>query len=137
MCNPSTADAERDDPTIRRCVRFARRWGYGGIVVRNLYALRTPHPRELRRHPDPIGVDNDTHLMAACGDPITVCAWGSAGPGVTERGEAVLDTLAAFGADLRYLALTRAGAPRHPLYLPGHLTPIPFGSSTPSEGSPW
>jgi len=55
MLNPSRADALVDDPTIRRCVGFARRWGFAGIVVRNLYALRATDPRELSRHPAPVG----------------------------------------------------------------------------------
>lgn len=123
MCNPSTADAEADDPTIRRCVGFARRWGYAGIVVRNLYALRATDPRELRRHPDPVGSDNDAHLLDAVDDEITVCAWGVNG----RRGDAVINALADEGANLHYLAMTKAGVPKHPLYLRGDLEPLPFG----------
>jgi hypothetical protein len=122
MLNPSTADAEQDDPTIRRCMGFARAWGYAGIVVRNLYALRATDPRELATHPQPWGPDNDTHLMNAVDDPITVCAWGSRG----ERGDTVINALADAGANLHHLGLTRAGKPRHPLYRPASVTPTPF-----------
>lgn len=122
MLNPSTADAEQDDPTIRRCMGFARSWGYAGIVVRNLYALRATEPRDLITHPRPVGWDNDAYLMNAVDDPITVCAWGSRG----DRGDTVINALADAGANLHYLALTRAGKPRHPLYLPSALTPTPF-----------
>jgi hypothetical protein len=123
MLNPSTADAERDDPTIRRCMGFARSWGFTGIVVRNLYALRATDSRELRAHRCPVGEDNDVYLMDSTADAITVCAWGAHG----DRGDAVLNALADAGANLHYLALTQAGKPRHPLYLPADLTPIPFG----------
>lgn len=122
MLNPSTADAEQDDPTIRRCMGFARMWGYAGIVVRNLYALRATDPRELAAHSQPWGPDNDTHLMNAVDDPITVCAWGSRG----KRGDTVLNALADAGANLHHLGLTHAGKPRHPLYLPASVTPEPF-----------
>lgn len=122
MLNPSTADAEADDPTIRRCVGFARAWGYAGIVVRNLYALRATDPRVLWSHPDPVGEDNDSFLLDAADEDITVCAWGAEG----RRGNAVINALADAGVPLHYLALTRAGMPRHPLYLRSGLSPIPF-----------
>ena len=75
MLNPSTADASLDDPTIRRCMGFARAWGYGGIVVHNLYALRATDPRQLRDHPDPVGPVNDSYI-AGWRVP-TICAWGA------------------------------------------------------------
>lgn len=126
MCNPSTADAQADDPTIRRCVGFARSWGYAGIVVRNLYALRATDPRLLARHADPVGPDNDSSLMDAVANEITVCAWGGHG----RRGDPVRSALADAGAALHFLAVTRAGVPRHPLYLPAGLTPVSFTGVT-------
>lgn len=125
MLNPSTADAEVDDPTIRRCMGFARAWGYGGIVVRNLYALRATDPRELWKHPDPIGPDNRAHLREAGRDALTICAWGSnAHP---FHASAAIVGLIRAGGRPHYLALTKGGQPRHPLYLKADLTPIPFG----------
>lgn len=117
MLNPSTADGVTDDPTIRRCVGFAYSWGYGGIVVRNLFALRATDPAELRDHTDPVGPENEAHLGQTPSDgALTVCAWGAHG-GLRNRGAAVRDLLAARGP-IYHLGLTKAGHPRHPLYLP-------------------
>lgn len=116
MLNPSTADADVDDPTIRRCMRFADREGYGSIVVRNLYALRATQPAEVFKvhWAEAVGPENPRQLHDACGDKLTVCAWGVLGAGV---GPAVMDLLAAHGAALAHLGLTIAGHPKHPLYL--------------------
>ena len=77
MLNPSTADASRDDPTIRRCIGFARAWGYGGVEVVNVFALRATEPSLLRRVRDPVGPGNDAALAAATArvDAIVI-AWG-------------------------------------------------------------
>jgi hypothetical protein len=123
MLNPSMADADVDDPTIRRCVGFAKAWGYGGIVVRNLYALRATDPKELWKHRSPAGTDNDSYLLDAVDDPVTVCAWGAHG----RRGDAVINALSDAGAALYHLGLTKAGKPRHPLYLRADLSLTPFG----------
>lgn len=116
MLNPSTADATQDDPTIRRCIRFAKQWSYGGIVVRNLYALRATNPRELRRHPAPVGPENPSYLAGSIHDAFTVCAWGSHPLAVTP-GRRLITELTALGVDLRCLGVTKAGHPRHPLYV--------------------
>ena len=77
MLNPSTADATADDPTIRRCIGFARAWGYGGVRVGNLFAWRTPYPQALRSALDPIGRHNDSALCElAEGAALVVAAWG-------------------------------------------------------------
>src|SRR3989449_11540410 len=86
MLNPSTADAQRDDPTIRRCIGFARRWGCGGIEVVNLFALRATDPRRLRYTRDPVGPENVAHLARAAGRASLVgAAWG-ADPAARSRG---------------------------------------------------
>lgn len=122
MLNPSTADANRDDATIRRCVRFTRRWGYSALVVHNLYALRATDPRELALAVDPVGPDNDRYLRGDVEShldiDLTVCAWG-AHPAAAHRAGPVLELLAAAGVRPHALALTASGAPGHPLYLPG------------------
>jgi hypothetical protein len=117
MLNPSTADANVNDPTIRRCIGFARTWGYEAIVVHNLFALRATNPRELRTHPDPVGPENDAYLR----DPVaagwlTVCAWGAHGE-LNSRADRALRAITGGGAVPMCLGRTKAGHPRHPLYL--------------------
>lgn len=117
--NPSTADETNDDPTIRRCVAFAKAWGYAGLCMTNLFAFRATQPKDMLRVTDPIGPDNDDHLQAvSIGAGVIVAAWGTNGTHM-ERDVAVRRML----PDLHYLALTKAGHPGHPLYLPKTLTP--------------
>ncbi|HEV2343460.1 MAG TPA: DUF1643 domain-containing protein [Actinocrinis sp.] len=118
MLNPSTADATREDPTMRRCLRFARREGCGGLIVVNLFAPRTTDPSILATHPDPVGPDNDQILCAAVGrgTPV-VAAWGAHGA-LHARDQAVLRLL--YPARLSCLGRTAHGQPRHPLYLPAN-----------------
>lgn len=116
LLNPSTADQASDDPTIRRCVGFARRWGFGAVDVVNLFALRATNPVELHRAAAPVGPENDrwiarAHRRAA----LTVAAWGAHGA-LLGRGARVGRLLAGAGR-LRRFASTKGGQPRHPLYL--------------------
>lgn len=114
MLNPSTADASQDDPTIRRCIGFARRWGLGGITVVNLYAYRATNPRELGDVEDPVGPENDRWIRwAVAGPGPVVAAWGVHGSPV--RAGQVLR----IAGDVECLGVTKAGAPRHPLYVRG------------------
>lgn len=124
MLNPNRADAVVDDPTIRRCVGFARRWGYGAIEVTNLFAYRARHPRELRMVDDPIGPENDRHIAAAAARAdLVVCAWGAAGA-LEGRDRAVRRLLR--GVPTMCLGRTREGFPRHPLYVPRDARPARF-----------
>ena len=122
--NPSTADERTDDPTVRRCVGFARDWGFAGVVLVNLFALRSTDPALLLTDRDPIGPDNDhwirSSLRAAA---MVVAAWGVRG-GLLDRDAAV----AAIAGDLHCLGLTKAGHPRHPLYLSACTTAVRFPS---------
>lgn len=125
LLNPSTADANRDDPTLRRCLGFARAWGYGGVEVVNLFAWRATDPAALRRCADPVGPDNDAAILAAVqGAGLVVSAWGNGGA-LHDRAAAVLRLLdgAPLAAPLACLGLTRAAHPRHPLYAPGNTRP--------------
>lgn len=119
--NPSTADETADDATIRKCVAYARRWGYGGLCMLNLYAWRDRHPSGLALAADPVGALNDRVLQfLTAGADLTVCAWG-ADKAVSGRGEAVRELLG--GRGLHALKITSGGHPGHPLYLPGDLEP--------------
>lgn len=128
MLNPSTADAELDDPTIRRCIGFAKAWGYGAINVVNLYALRSADPSALAGHPDPVGPENDRYVRGRdqlLVRELVVCAWG-AHPMAARRAADTLRLIREWGAEPHHLGLTKAGAPRHPLYLPSSTTPRPW-----------
>lgn len=119
MLNPSTADAREDDPTIRRCRTFAAREGCGSLTVVNLFALRATDPAELRKHPDPVGPDNARWLAASLGrkPAVTIAAWG-AHPFAASRADDVARYITEHGVRLHCLGTSKAGHPRHPLYLP-------------------
>ena len=127
MLNPSTADANLDDPTIRRCIGFARSWGRGGIKVINLFAFRATSPKDLKAAVDPVGRLNEKVVVDTVLNSIdVVCAWGVHGSfrgqakimmGWIDRGT-ILEPYA--------LALTKDGHPRHPLYLPKNAERQPF-----------
>lgn len=119
--NPSTADESVDDPTIRRCVGFAKAWGYGRLVMLNLFAYRATDPTELRRLDiEPVGALNDVFLRALpLHSELIVAAWGAQGT-YLGRDVVVRQRL----PNLHYLRLTQGGQPSHPLYLPGDLTPV-------------
>lgn len=123
MLNPSTADGETDDPTIRRCIGFARTWGYGAVHVVNLYAWRARDPRELRTAEDPVGPDNDRTLAEYGNDGVPlIAAWG-----VNADPARVAHVLKIDGFDrLRALGATKDGHPRHPLYVRGDAKPQPW-----------
>lgn len=124
MLNPSTADADNDDPTIRRCIGFAKALGWGGIQVVNLYALRSTDPKALWTAADPVGPDNDKHLTdvaqwADIASAPLIAAWGA-----NARPDRVTAVLALPHFDrLTALGVTNKGAPRHPLYLPNSARP--------------
>ncbi|MEE4296203.1 MAG: DUF1643 domain-containing protein [Wenzhouxiangella sp.] len=121
--NPSTADAKHDDPTIRRCTRFARDWGGGGLVVVNLFAYRATYPSDLKAEPEPIGPRNDAWIRRmADQSQIVVAAWGNHGTWL-DRADRVRRMLK---ERLSCLRLTAAGQPAHPLYLPARLFPKPW-----------
>lgn len=126
MLNPSTADAWQLDPTVRRCVGFARAWGAGAVCVTNLFAVRSPRPSVLREVNDPVGPDNDAAILAAAGAAdLVVAAWGTHGEyrGRDAQVRALLDDA---GVELHVLRLTAGGHPGHPLYVPAAATPQPW-----------
>ncbi len=121
MLNPSTANANEDDPTIRRCIGFAKREGAGGILVVNLFAFRATDPKEMMAASNPIGPRNVEEIGLALisakvtGRPV-ICAWGAnqlAPPQVEILKRRARD----IGAKLMCLGMTKSGAPKHPLYI--------------------
>ncbi len=130
--NPSTADESRDDPTTRRCIGFARWWGFARLELVNLFAFRATRPAELWAAPDPIGPGNAEAVRSAvAAADLVVCAWGNEGMGA--EAERVLDLV-----DSPYcVGTTVGGAPRHPLYVRASTRPARFrrnGLYTPSAG---
>lgn len=130
MLNPSTATADRDDPTIRRCRGFAEALGLQLRVV-NIFAWRSTDPEAMKRAArdgaDIIGPENDRHIgEQAAGAATVICAWGNHGSWAG-RDREVRRLIRAAGAVPHYLRRSaKTGQPEHPLYLPANLRPQPF-----------
>lgn len=122
--NPSTADQYRDDPTLRRCRGFAESWGCGGLIMLNLFALRSTDPRVMKWHDSPIGERNTTRFLS---DQLSLCAgphiaaWGNHGRHMRRDRE-----VSGCIANLLCLGTNEDGTPRHPLYIPADFAPVPF-----------
>ncbi len=111
--NPSTADETNDDPTIRRCINYARGWGYGAICMTNLFAFRATDPCVMKTAIDPVGPENDAWLIRCAKEAaLIVAAWGMHGRYLA-RDEYVLKII----DNVMCLGQTKEGYPRHPLYL--------------------
>jgi hypothetical protein len=128
--NPSTADETNDDPTVRRCIGYARSWGFGGLLMTNLFAFRATDPRDLKRAPDPSGPGQLASLRASANSVLAdngavLAAWGIHGShqGWADRARAML-----IDAEIPVacLGLTRSGEPRHPLYLRADAVPVVY-----------
>lgn len=128
MLNPSTADALQDDPTIRRCIGFAREWGYGGVSVVNLYAFRSTDPRELKRVKDPVGECNLDYIKDECLGRHVVLAWGAFELDCGEYAHRcdVMARIRLGAVRIDCLGKTKAGHPKHPLYLPASTERVPW-----------
>lgn len=113
--NPSTADESNDDATVRRCIGFAKYWGYGGMLLCNLFAFRATDPGMLHLGMDPVGRGNDLVIKAARQKVgLAVAAWGSRGARWPDRCQGVLEII----APAHCLGFTKSGQPLHPLYQP-------------------
>lgn len=126
MLNPSTADAETDDPTIRRVMAFSKAFGFGGCVVVNLFGFRATNSRDLVAADDPVGPKNDfiagfwiRHM------PLVIAAWGAHRLAKDRESWFFKQTRQA-GTDVRCLGVTKDGYPKHPLYLPSGSRLVPF-----------
>lgn len=136
MLNPSTADANKDDPTIRRCTNFARDWCCTRLTVVNLFALRATDPKDLTRHPDPVGPDNDKHLKAEIKKHrIVVAAWGGSSLARKQWIHYRHGILRRLDICLGVLGTTKSGAPRHPLYLKKDLEVVAWEDGSYLEGN--
>ena len=121
--NPSTADEREDDPTIRRCIRFAKDWGYSGILMMNAYAFRATQPADMKAASDPIGPANDEafgYRRTQVG--LIVAAWGTHCD--QQRAEQVHQALGF--KPVMCLGTNKDGSPKHPLYLKASTKPQPF-----------
>jgi hypothetical protein len=121
--NPSTADETQDDPTIRKCIKFAKTWGFGGLVMLNLYAYRSTDPKGLKKAKDPVGPANDATILERTEGRQVLCAWGTHGT-YLNRDLKVKRMLA--GRNLVCLKQTKDGHPQHPLYLKDSTQPISY-----------
>lgn len=127
MHNPSTADQANDDPTIRRCISFAKMWNFGGIVVVNLFAYRATDPKKLLKALDPIGPVCDKSIRQWTRNAMVICAWGI--PCLMPRNREVYAMLVNGNSAIFCLGLTRDGHPKHPLYIPKKQEPMDFRPS--------
>ncbi|MFM7469936.1 MAG: DUF1643 domain-containing protein [Nodosilinea sp.] len=126
MLNPSRADGAVDDPTLRRMMDLAQHWGFGVLVVVNLFAYRTPHPRQLRQVVDPVGVANDQALVTAAAlANRLLLAWGNGG-GWRHRDRQVLNLLQPYRQKWSAIGYNQTGQPRHPLYARRDVTLQPW-----------
>ena len=120
--NPSTADETQDDPTLTKCIKFAKSWGYGGVCMANLFAFRATDPSDMKASSDPIGLENDVWLVKLSeGAGIVVAAWGDDGSHLG-RASAIKAKL----PNLSCIKMNKSGEPSHPLYLNGGLIPVPM-----------
>jgi hypothetical protein len=126
MLNPSTADFKKNDPTVRKCIMYAQKWGYGSAEVVNIFAWRSTDPKALYDAKDPVGPENDRHILQAAGNAQKIiCAWGAHGA-LKGRGHNVLRMLRDDGYQVQALHRTKDGQPGHPLYLAGSAVPVDF-----------
>jgi len=120
--NPSTADAESDDNTSRVCINYAKHWGYGGLLLGNLFAFRSTDPSALYTALDPVGPDNDVWLQKLQAEAsMVVCAWSATGS-YRNRDKSVLSFL----QNPHCLTKLKTGHPGHPLYKNANIQPIPY-----------
>ncbi len=121
--NPSKADAKQNDPTVLKCIRFARSWGATKLLMVNLFAYRSSSPRDLWQEENPVGADNDAWILKAIdAADIAVAAWGNNG---TYLGRAS-EVAKRFHGQLRALHVTKQGMPGHPLYVPADTKLVGF-----------
>ena len=121
--NPSTADETNDDPTLIRCMNFAKSWGYGGVCMANLFAFRATDPSVMKASKDPVGAENNKWLKSLARDAgIVVAAWGNDGA-FLGRSKQVKEQI----PGMHCLKLNKSGEPAHPLYQAAKSQAVPMG----------
>jgi len=126
--NPSTADATADDPTIRKCIAYARAWQFNSLIMVNLFAWRATDPNLLHQSKDPIGKQNDTYITAAVANAsLIIACWGEHGSFMNRADE----LRSQYPRRLHCLKTNASGQPSHPLYLPASLTPVKLTKARP------
>lgn len=126
MLNPSTADEFKLDPTCARARDYAERWGYGSLIVTNVFGWRATDPAAMKAVEDPVGKGNDRAIVeAAKQSALVVCAWGNHAAH-RERSKEVVQLLRKAGVVPHALRINSGGEPAHPLYLPGNLCATPW-----------
>lgn len=124
--NPSKADASINDPTVTRFIERAKRMGFGGIQVLNIFAFRSTDPKQLKKTPDPIGPLNNKIIAQYCTEPgMVICGWGSHGT-YLNRDVEVKGLIHRAGIKIHVLKLTKQGQPGHPLYIGYDIQPKEF-----------
>jgi len=121
--NPSTATETEVDPTVRRCIGFAKRLGYSKLTVCNIFALRSTDPKALYDHADPVGPANLEHIAhEVVRHELLVAAWGNHGE-LRAQGVTVMNLLSVLAEAVHVLGINATGQPKHPLYVPAHTQP--------------
>ena len=124
MLNPSTADETVLDPSCSRARDYAERWGYGALIVTNLFAWRATDPKDMKRAGEPVGRSNNQAILRSAREAgVVVCAWGNNGSHL-DRAATVVANLRGAGVPLHALKITAEGQPSHPLYLPAKLQAV-------------
>ena len=120
--NPSTADENNDDPTLTRCINYAKSWGFGGVCMANLFAYRAIEPKDMKAAVNPMGLRNNHWLSKLAKEAgLVVGAWGNDGTflGRSEQIRGLID-------DIHWLKMNKSGEPAHPLYQKADLLPVPM-----------
>lgn len=122
--NPSKADENSDDPTIRKCIGFAKRLGFGALCMTNLFAFRATQPDDMKKATDPAGIDNHHHVLQCASEAGTVlAAWGADGKHHNQDLN-VRQWMQSVGVTLHCLRQNKDGSPGHPLYIPYTAQPV-------------
>ena len=128
MLNPSVGNVEQTDPTLVRCINYAKAWGYSGMNVVNLFAYISTDPKQLKNAIDPIGPKNDAYIrLATEQSDAVILAWGSilTTPQAKQRMQSTIN-LVRHKIPKCLKVTTHGNYPRHPLFLPRNLVPIPY-----------